>query len=68
MGGERVLQELIARLGVNPGQTTPGGRFTLKTVACIGVCGLAPTIIVNDETHGRMKPEKVSEILDGAGD
>ena len=68
MGGERVLQEAERLLGVKPGQTTEDGRFTLETVACIGACGLAPAVIVNKETHGQMKPEKVAEILNGNGD
>jgi NADH-quinone oxidoreductase subunit E len=67
MGGVRVLQEVIDLLGVRPGQTTADGRFTLETVACIGACALAPALFVNKETHGRMKPDKIAEILDGAG-
>jgi NADH-quinone oxidoreductase subunit E len=66
MGGARILDEVINRLGVKPGQTTTDGRFTLETVACIGACALAPAMFVNKETHGRMKPEKIAEILDGA--
>ena len=40
MGGVRILQEFIDLLGIQPGQTTPDGRFTLETVACIGACAL----------------------------
>ena len=68
MGGARVLEEVANRLGVAPGQTTEGGRFTLETVACIGACALAPAMFVNKETHGRVKPEKIAEILNAAGD
>jgi len=68
MGGERVLQEIERRLEVKPGQTTEDGEYTLETVACIGACGLAPAVIVNKETHGQMKPERVAEILNGNGD
>jgi len=68
MGGARVLSEIISQLGVQPGETTPDGQFTLETVACVGVCALAPAIFVNKDTHGKMKPEKVAEILNGAGD
>jgi NADH-quinone oxidoreductase subunit E len=68
MGGARVLEEVANRLGVQPGQTTKGGRFTLETVACIGACALAPAMFVNKETYGRVKPEKIAEILDAAGD
>ena len=68
MGGARVLEEVESRLGIEPGQTTEGGRFTLETVACIGACALAPAMFVNKETHGRVKPEKIAEILNAAGD
>lgn len=44
--------------------TTEDLKFTLETVACLGACGLAPVFMVNDETHGRLTPEKVSAILD----
>lgn len=67
MGGARVLEEVAAQLGVKPGESTPDLRFTLETVACIGACALAPAMFVNKNTHGRVKPEKIAEILDGAG-
>ncbi len=67
MGGARVLEEVESRLGIKAGQTTEDGRFTLETVACIGACALAPAMFVNKETHGRMKPEKIAEILDETG-
>ncbi len=67
MGGARILEEVMNQLDVRPGQTTKDGRFTLETVACIGACALAPAMFVNKETHGRMKPEKVAEILNGTG-
>lgn len=68
MGGARILEEVVNQLGVKPGQTTPDGMFTLETVACIGACALAPSMFINKETHARMKPEKVAEILNnGAG-
>ncbi len=63
MGGARVLQEVRSQLGVRPGETTKDMDFTLETVACIGACALAPAMVVNKDTHGRMKAEKVMEIL-----
>ncbi|HOV88310.1 MAG TPA: NADH-quinone oxidoreductase subunit NuoE [Syntrophobacteraceae bacterium] len=66
MGGARILEEVQSQLGIRPGQTTPDGAFTLETVACIGACALAPAMVVNKDTHGRMKPEKVMEILHAA--
>lgn len=63
MGAARVLEEVEKQLGVNPGQTTPCGEFTLETVACIGACALAPSMVVNKNTFGRVKPEQIAEIL-----
>jgi NADH-quinone oxidoreductase subunit E len=67
MGGGRILDEIAGRLGIQPGHTTPDGRFTFETAFCVGACGLAPVMIVNKETYGQMKREKVADILDGAG-
>ncbi|NLI81533.1 MAG: NADH-quinone oxidoreductase subunit NuoE [Deltaproteobacteria bacterium] len=63
MGGARILEEVMNQLGVEPGQTSKDGMFTLERVACIGACALAPAMVVNKDTHGRMKAEKVTEIL-----
>jgi NADH-quinone oxidoreductase subunit E len=65
MGGAQVLDALKRELMIEPGETTRDGMFTLDTVACIGVCALAPAIVVNEETHGEMKPEKAKEVLNG---
>jgi len=66
MGGARILEEVVSQLGVQPGETTKDGVFTLERVACIGACALAPAMVVNKDTHGRMKAEKVTEILNAA--
>lgn len=62
-GAAGVLNAIQDELGIKSGETTEDLKFTLETVACIGACGLAPVIMVNDDTHGRLTPEKVSEIL-----
>lgn len=62
-GGKTILQKLEKELGIKAGETTPDLRFTLETVACIGACGLAPVMQINDDTHGRLTPEKVPAIL-----
>lgn len=62
-GGDAVLEEIQQELGIESGETTDDLKFTLETVACIGACGLAPVIMINDETHGRMNSDKVSEVL-----
>jgi NADH-quinone oxidoreductase subunit E len=50
-GAEPILDHLAGKLGVAPGQTTPDGRFTLSTVECLGSCGTAPVVMVNDTYH-----------------
>ena len=62
-GGQAILEEIEEELGITSGETTEELKFTLETVACIGACGLAPVIMINDDTHGRLTPEKVPEIL-----
>jgi NADH-quinone oxidoreductase subunit E len=62
-GSERLLGHLQHKLGVEPGETTDDGRFTLKTCECLGSCGTAPVLVVNDEYHENMSVEKVDELL-----
>ncbi len=62
-GGKTILQKIEKELGIKAGETTPDLRFTLETVACIGACGLAPVMQINDDTHGRLTPDKLPAIL-----
>ena len=62
-GGKVILQTIEKELGIKAGHTTEDLRFTLETVACIGACGLAPVMQVNEDTHGRLTPDKLSAIL-----
>ena len=62
-GAKHILKALEDQLLVKAGETTPDLKFTLETVACIGACGLAPVLMVNDDTHGRLVPEVIPEIL-----
>ena len=62
-GGSQILNEMEEQLGISSGETTDNLKFTLETVACIGACGLAPVIMINDETYGRLTTDKVPEIL-----
>lgn len=62
-GGERILTDVQNKLGIHEGESTPDFKYTLETVACIGCCALAPTMMVGKETHGRMSPHKVTEIF-----
>lgn len=62
-GAERLLGHLQHKLGVEPGATTDDGRFTLKTCECLGSCGTAPVLVVNDEYHENMSVEKLDALL-----
>ena len=62
-GGARILREVEKHLGIKPGESTSDLEYCLETVACIGACALAPTMVVNSETHGQMTTKKVGEVL-----
>ena len=62
-GGAAILDAIKNELGIGAGETTDDLEFTLESVACIGACGLAPVIMVNEDTHGRLTPEKIPEIM-----
>ena len=63
-GSQDVLDELSKQLGVEPGHTTPDGKFTLEATRCLGCCGLAPVFVIDDEVFGRATPAGVKAILD----
>ena len=63
-GSGEVLDRIQKKLGIEPGGTTPDGRFSLEATRCIGACGLAPVMTVNDEVYGRLTPDEVDLILD----
>ena len=65
-GGERIFEALKKKLGVRNGETTPDGRFTLREVECLGSCGTAPAMLVDEvEMHERLDVKKVEQILEG---
>ena len=62
--GSGKLQEILeSELGIKHGETTPDGLFSLKVVACMGACGLAPVICVNGEFFAKVNAEKIRSIL-----
>lgn len=63
-GSQLVLDELEKQIGVKVGNTTADGMFTLSATRCIGCCGLAPAMMINDEVYGRMTPKQVPEIVE----
>ena len=60
---QAIRDHLSKRWGLNLGQTTADGRFTLLPVACLGACDLAPAMVIDDDLHGRLTPAKIDEIL-----
>lgn len=62
-GAEEVLAALERELGIKNGGNTPDGLFTLETASCIGVCGVAPAIMVNEEVFGNLTPEMIPGII-----
>ncbi len=62
-GSERILSVITEYLGIDSGETTPDGLFTLEKVACLGCCSLAPVIMINGEAFGRLTPESVIDVL-----
>ena len=63
-GGKQVMEALKQELNIDVGGTTPDGLFSLEVARCFGACGLAPTIMIDEDVHQRVKPLKLRPILD----
>ncbi len=63
MGSDRLIEYLTSRLGIELGETTRDGRFTLLPIACLGVCEEAPAMIVDNKVHGNLDEKKIEDIL-----
>ncbi len=66
-GGRSILRFVKRELSLDEGETSPDYQFSLETVACLGACFLAPTMMVNKTYYGRLSPPKVSSILNQYG-
>ncbi len=64
LGAEQLIEHVSRKLGIKPGQTTSDGKFTLSTVECLGSCGTAPVMQVNDDYHEELTGEKIDALLD----
>ncbi|MDE7158820.1 MAG: NADH-quinone oxidoreductase subunit NuoE [Clostridiales bacterium] len=64
-GSDKILEELEKQLGIKCGECTEDGLFSLDSCRCVGACGLAPVLMVNDEVYGKLTPDMVKGILDG---
>lgn len=62
-GEQSVLNKFAGLLGINPGQATPDGEFYLEAVRCLGACDLGPSVLIDDEVHPFVKPDKVAAII-----
>lgn len=62
-GGKKNMEKLCEHLAISPGETTDDRQFSLETVRCLGACGLAPVIMIDEDTHRQVKPSKISEVL-----
>ncbi len=63
-GADKVLEEIEKQLGIKAGECTPDRKFSIDTCRCVGACGLAPVIMINDKVYGKVTPEQISGILD----
>lgn len=64
LGASTVLQKLKETLSVKVGETTGDGLFTLETTSCLGVCGVAPAMMIDEEVYGNLTPEKIETIIE----
>jgi NADH:ubiquinone oxidoreductase subunit E len=62
--GEVVRKRLSDLLGINPGETTPDGRFSLEVTNCIGACDAAPAMLVDDQVRGNLTTDNIAAILE----
>ncbi|MEA3485409.1 MAG: NAD(P)H-dependent oxidoreductase subunit E [Candidatus Aerophobetes bacterium] len=63
LGGLKILEEVKQILGIDIGETTRDGLFTLEMTSCLGACGVAPAMMINDEIYGNLTPSKAKEIV-----
>ena len=63
-GSEKILEAVKQKLGIDVGETTKDGKFSIEATRCIGACGLAPVFTINDEVHGKATVSMVKEIIE----
>jgi NADH:ubiquinone oxidoreductase subunit E len=62
-GAARILEAIERALGIKAGETTPDLEYSLETVACIGACALAPTLRINEDTHGKLTTNEIERLF-----
>ena len=63
-GGKKIIEKLREILGIDVGGTTADGKFTLEVMRCIGACGLAPALTINDKVYKQVNPDKLRSIIE----
>ena len=62
-GADKIIEKLEEELGIEAGDTTPDGKFSIEVMRCLGACGLGPVMVINDDVYTRIKPDKVKDII-----
>ncbi len=62
-GADKILEAFRKELGIDIGETTKDGLFSLENTRCLGVCGLAPVVTINDKVHSRVTPQQVPDLI-----
>lgn len=63
-GSQKIMDRLVERLQIEPGETTADGNFSIENTRCVGACGLAPVFTVNGEVYGKATVQKLDQVLD----
>lgn len=63
-GSQKIMDRLLERLEIQPGETTKDGKFSIEETRCVGACGLAPVFTVNGEVYGKATVQKLDQVLD----
>lgn len=64
LGAESIFKAIECKLGITIGETTKDGLFTLEGTSCLGICGVAPAMMINEDVYGNLNEEKIFQILD----
>ncbi|MDO5124976.1 MAG: NADH-quinone oxidoreductase subunit NuoE [Ruminococcus sp.] len=63
-GSDKLLEAVEEKLGIKNGECTPDGLFSIDCCRCVGACGLAPVMLINEDVYGKIDPKQVPEILE----
>lgn len=64
LGAQTIFDAVEKKLGIKEGEITKDGLFTLEATSCLGICGVAPAMMINDEAYGNLNKKKINEILE----